>query len=65
MKTKKMKTPKEIFKEADRLARQPDRFLADPLKIDFPVHYLILALKVRNTYIGDGLGFANFVRGTK
>jgi hypothetical protein len=42
---KKQLTPKEYWKRAYRLARQPDIFLADSYTLDFPVHYLLYALK--------------------
>jgi hypothetical protein len=44
----KMLTPKEIWKKAYRLARTPDKFLADDLILDFPVHYFLYALHVVN-----------------
>lgn len=49
--------PKSIWKRAHRLARTPDRFLADPLVIDFPIHYLLYALKLTGFQLENGLGF--------
>ena len=41
------KQPRDIWKKAYRLARQPDIFLADSLVLDFPVHYLLYAMKCK------------------
>lgn len=32
------------WRKAYRLARQPDKFLADPMILDFPVRYLLIAI---------------------
>ena len=48
------KTPREIWKKAYRLARNPDSFLADPLTIDFPFHYMLYALKCVDFKLGKG-----------
>ena len=41
-------TPREYWKKAYRVARQPDSFLASPMVLDFPVHYLLYAQKCLN-----------------
>lgn len=45
MKEQTPKTPKDAFKLAYRLARQPDRYFADNLIINFPLCYMLMALK--------------------
>lgn len=47
-------TPKQMWKKAWRLARNPDSFLADSLQLDFPVHYLLYALKCAKFKLGQG-----------
>lgn len=54
-------TPKQFFKKAYRLARCPDSFLADNLILDFPVHYLVYALKCANFQLGQS-SFKQYVR---
>lgn len=53
----KQKTSRELFKQAYRIARQPDSFLADQLTLDIPVHYLLYALSCTGFKLENGSGY--------
>lgn len=55
-------SPRAFWLRAYKLARQPDLLLAGPKVIDFPVHYLLYALKATGFELGSGMGFKYFER---